>query len=304
MGRQGAPYDVLFIGRSNVDLTVRVPHRPAPGKSVFGAPVAVSAGGKSLNQAVAVSRLGGRASLVSRVGDDEWGHLVSRTLRTAAVDTSNLELVPGATTGAAIIEVTPDGESYIILGLSAETELTPDHVDRAVSSTAARVATVQLDIPPDPVRRALSIQAEIRIGNLVPHPNLDITELHRLDCLVVNEHEAASILGISEFEPLASAQQLRTLGPATAVVTAGARGAAYSTPEHCGTVPAPRAVSKDSTGAGDAFLGCLALQLAKATPLDRAVARAVQIGAEAVKGSGPLLPRSTSPSAQAGIDGM
>lgn len=295
--------EVVFVGRANVDLTVRVPYRGGPSQTVFGSPLAATAGGKSLNQAVAVARFGGRASLVAGAGDDHWGRLLEAVLKDSGVDATHLRLLPGVTTGAAIIEVTPDGENYLVLALSPGTELTAGQVADALSATAAPVVTVQLDMPPEPVAAALATPptGTVRVGNLVPHRDLDPGLLHRLDVAVVNEHEAAAFLGAADVEPLAAVRQLRQLGPAAAVVTAGGRGAAYSHADRERWIAAGAVQVVDTTGAGDAFTGRLALDLSRHVPLDDAVAHAVQAGTVAVQHKGAHLP--PGPPGDASADG-
>lgn len=288
--------DAIFIGRTNVDLTVRVPYRAGPSQTVFASPLVTTAGGKSLNQAIALARLGGGACLVANAGDDHWGHLLKTALVDAGVDVAHLQLLPGTTTGAAIIEITPDGENYLVLAISPATELRPDHVDAALARTAAPVVTVQLDIPPEPVVTALSRSPArtVRIGNLVPHPALDRDLMKCLDVFVINQHEAASILGVADLDPLTAAQQLRQLGPAAVVVTAGAGGAAYSHPAGSDSIAAATVPVVDTTGAGDAFLGSLALDLSRDVWLHDAVAHAVQVGTEAVRYQGAHPPAKHS----------
>ncbi|TDC38787.1 ribokinase [Micromonospora sp. 15K316] len=279
-------FDVTFVGRANIDLTVRVPHRAGPGRTAAGSALTTSPGGKSLNQAVATARLGGRARLVANVGADAWGHRIRAALTAVGVDTRHLTLIPDVTTGAAIIEVTPDGESYITLAPSPATELTTHDVQR-VTTVDTRAVVVQLDLPPEPVAALLRHRpAPTVIGNLVLHADLDRTVLRHLDVLVVNQHEADAILGAATGDPLRAAEVLQRLGPPTVVVTAGPRGAAYTHPHGSGTVPAPTVPVVDTTGAGDAFLGSLALDLARGTPLPEAVRGAVQVGSRAVAHSG------------------
>ncbi len=75
--------DVVVIGRANVDITVRIPARPGRGETVLSSDLAIRAGGKALNQAIAVNRLGGKAALVSKAGEDPWGDLLTATLNEA-----------------------------------------------------------------------------------------------------------------------------------------------------------------------------------------------------------------------------
>lgn len=275
--------DVTFIGRANIDLTIQVPHRARPGRTAKGS-LTVSAGGKSLNQAIAAARHGGQAALIANVGADAWGHHITTTLSGAGVDTRHIRLIPGASTGAAIIEVTPDGESYITLALSPATELTTDDINHATAGLTTQAVVVQLDLPPEPVTTLLSHRrAPILIGNLVPHPHLDPALLQRLDILVVNQHEAAAILRTTTDDPVNAAVALRRLGPPAVIVTVGQHGAAYSHPHGTGTVPAPTVQAIDTTGAGDAFLGSLALDLARNTPLHDAITTAVRTGSHTVQ---------------------
>ncbi len=277
-------FDVAFVGRANIDLTAQVPRRATPGRTTFASSLTASPGGKSLNQAIAAAKRGGRCCLIANVGADSWGHQIAAALEDASVDTRHVTLLPGATTGAAIIEVTPDGESYVTLALSPPTELTADDVWRALNAFAANAVVVQLDLPPQPVNALLRRRpAPITIGNLVPHPDLDKALLRHLDVLVVNQHEAAAILHTTNDDPLTAAAALRQLGPRIVVVTAGAHGAVYADSNGSGTVPAPTVSVVDTTGAGDAFLGSLALDLAQHIPLAEAITTAVHVGSRAVQ---------------------
>ncbi|MEV1333180.1 ribokinase [Micromonospora costi] len=279
--------DVAFVGRANIDLTAQVPRRATPGRTTFAASLTASPGGKSLNQTIAAARRGGRCCLIANVGADSWGHQIATALADAGVDTRHLTLLPEATTGAAIIEVTPDGESYITLALSPAMELTAEDIRHALDAIDAQAFVVQLDLPPEPVTALLRRRpAPTIIGNLVPHPDLDKALLRHLDVLVVNQHEAAAILHTTNDDPLTAAAELRQLGPRIVVVTAGAHGAAYADSRSSGRVPAPTVPVIDTTGAGDAFLGSLALDLARRVPLPDAVTTAVHVGSAAVQHAG------------------
>ncbi|GIJ30770.1 ribokinase [Micromonospora qiuiae] len=289
-GNPSDSIDVAFVGRANIDLTIRVPHRSRPGRTAVGSSLSSSAGGKSLNQAIAAARRGGRAALIANVGVDAWGQQIAAALIGAGVDTRHVRAIPGTTTGAAIIEVTPDGESYITLALSPATELTANDIHQATTGLATRAVVAQLDLPPEPVAALLGQRrAPVVIGNLIPHPDLDPAVLRHLDVLVVNQHEAAAILHTSIDSPLDAATALQRLGPRTVVVTAGPHGAAYTHPHGSGTVPAPAVQVIDTTGAGDAFLGSLALGLARHTPLPDAITAAVHAGSDTVQHAGAVL---------------
>ncbi|MFI9643210.1 PfkB family carbohydrate kinase [Micromonospora sp. NPDC051925] len=278
------PPQVIVVGRANIDITVRIPRRPQPGRTTFAsAPATTTASGKSLNQARAAAGAGARTTLVANAGTDEWGTFLRRALTDAGVDVSFFQLIPSAPTGVAIVEVTPDAENHIVLALSPATEFTAQQVRDALRRLHAPTMLTQFDLPPDAVNAVLQHhRAETLIGNLIPHPTLGSAVLTALDLFVCNEHEAAAILGRHHADPTIAAQELRGLGTRAAVVTAGARGAAYSTAEHTKLLPAPQVHAIDTTGAGDQFLGTLAARLTQNTPLGQAITDAVNAATEAV----------------------
>jgi ribokinase len=85
---------------------------------------------------------------------------------------------------------------------------------------------------------------------------------------------------------LAAVPELLSLGPRSAVITVGAAGAVFSDGESTAHVPPPRVEAVDTTGAGDAFVGALAAQLARDATLEQAVAYAARAGAAAVTKEG------------------
>jgi len=177
----------------------------------------------------------------------------------------------------------------VTLALSPEVEPTAADVHEALSTGDCAVLVTQLDLPPEVVAAVVSARrpGQTLIGNLVPHPGI---ELRMLDGLVVNVHEAATILGVASIEPAAAARELRALGPWMAVVTAGADGVAYHTDAVSGVESAEAVPVVDTTGAGDAFLGALALRLSRRAHVPEAVAEAVRVASIAVRHRGAQLP--------------
>jgi ribokinase len=272
---------IAFVGRAVVDLTVRVPERAGAGRAAYGGPLVATAGGKAVNQAYAAARLGGDVALVANAGADHWGDLLVRTLD--GVNLDGFRLLPGVPTGAAIIEVTPDGESYVTLALSEGAELSAEQVRDAFRRRTAEIVVCQLDLPPGALE-GLS-KPRLLVGSLIPS---DPSVLSTLDLFVVNVFEAAAVLGVASTDAIETAEGLRDLGIPAVVVTAGADGAVVSDRGGTKRVRAEKVEVVDSTGAGDAFLGALAVDLAAGRPLTDAVATATVVGSRAVQNAGSL----------------
>lgn len=286
-----ARFDLLVVGSANADLVVGVDRRPAPGETVLGSDLAVHPGGKGANQAVAAARLGARTALLARVGDDAHGRLLLESQRSAGVDTTGV-LVGGAPTGVALITVDPSGDNSIVVSPGANARLTPEDIRAAGPLLlAARVVSVQLEIPLDTVAetaRALPSGTRLVLNPSPPAP-LPAEVLAACDPLVVNEHEARSILGRDAgTTPESWAQALTALGPRSVVITLGAGGAlaADTRTGEFVRVPSPAVDAVDTTGAGDAFTAALAWRLGLGEELPEAAAFAVRVGAAAVTKEG------------------
>ncbi|MGN9809985.1 ribokinase [Micromonospora sp. BQ11] len=281
--------DVLVVGSVNIDIIVRLARRPRPGETVPGERVSYRPGGKGGNQAGAAARAGARTALVAATGDDPHGDRLRTGLATAGVDTSRCGVVPGPT-GTALITVTPDGENAIVVVAGANQLLDAAAVADCPPATCY---LAQLEIRPDTVlavaRHAEAAGARF-VLNVSPAQTVPGDLLRRSDPVIVNVHEAATLLGVRAGTMAGTdhAAALLTMGARSAVVTLGAAGAAWADATGAGTVPAPRVEPVDTTGAGDAFAGALTAALARGVPLSAAVASANQAGAEATQWHGAV----------------
>ncbi|WUI02472.1 ribokinase [Spirillospora sp. NBC_00431] len=284
-------WDVVVVGSVNADLVVGVDRRPGPGETVLGSDLATHPGGKGANQAVAAARLGGRAGLVGRVGDDGHGELLRGALAADGVGLAHLVTTPGAPTGVALITVGPDGDNSIIVSPGANARLGPDDVAAARAMiAAASVVSFQLEVPLPAVEAAARVAAGAGgriVLNLSPPAPVPDELLVRCDPLVVNEHEAAYLLDGAVRDPRAMAAGLARSGPRSVVVTLGADGVLVAEADREPVrIASPRVEAVDTTGAGDAFTAALCLRLARGDALPDAARHAARAGAAAVRRAG------------------
>ncbi|QFZ24920.1 ribokinase [Saccharothrix syringae] len=270
---------MLVLGSANADLVVPVPHRPGAGETVLGGDAAVLPGGKGANTAVAAARLGAPVAFAGAVGADQYGDLLRDSLTSAGVRTDHLR-TSARPTGLAYITVTPDGENSIVVSPGANSDVGDADVD-ALTWDGVSTLVCSLEVPVDTVARAVAAAAAHGVRpvlNLSPVVPVPAGTLALLDPLIVNEHEAAALAG--------SPEGLLALGPRSAVVTLGARGALVVTPEGTAEVGAPSVDVVDTTGAGDAFAGALAFGLSSGSSLVEAAAFAARVAALSVTAAG------------------
>jgi len=270
---------IVVVGSANLDLVVTAPTLPRPGETVLGGEFTIVPGGKGANQAIAAARAGGEVAFVGAVGDDDFARPQRDNLVAAGVDVSRLRTVPGAS-GVALIAVDEHAENLIVVAPGANAALTGlDAADRAVIS-AADVLLCQLEIPVETVAQAAATST-FTVLNAAPARQLPAEVLSTVDLLVVNEGEAEVLAGRA-----ARPEDLLDLVPRV-VMTLGAQGAAYADRHGLRLdVAAPRVKAVDTTAAGDAFTGALAVAWAEGRPVEEAVRWACAAGAVCATRSG------------------
>jgi ribokinase len=271
--RREAAWDVVVVGGANTDYFVRGPRLPGRGETVQGDTSDEAVGGKGANQAVAVARLGGRASFVGRVGADARGTAVSLTLAHEGVETRFLRRDPESVTGIALVMIDEKGAKQIMAVPHANGRLSRADLEAARPAlTSCRVLLLQLEVPIDVLEEAAGVAKEA--GALVvldPAPPRPLSEslLRRLDVVRPNAHEAAAITGIDVRDFRSAREAARALvgrGVRAAIVEAGGEGNLMLSPQGEQRLPLFPVSSVDATGAGDAFAGALAFGLARGVP--------------------------------------
>jgi len=292
---------IVVVGSSNTDMVVKTPHIPAPGETVLGGEFLMAAGGKGANQAVAAARLGAEVTLVARVGRDVFGEQAQAGFRREGLDTRYVVTDPQAASGVALIFVDAGGENSIAVAPGVNARLSPDDARRAREAIeAADVLLLQLEIPPETVLAAVETahRAGVRvILNPAPAPpqSLPADLLACVNVLTPNESEASLLTGTQVVDTDDAEQAARRLleqGVGAVIVTLGARGALVVTPAGQQLVPSFPVDVVDTTAAGDAFNGGLAVALAGKKSLEEAVRFASACGALATTrmGAQPSLP--------------
>ncbi len=263
-----------------MDLVARVPRFPQPGETLFGTTFATFPGGKGANQAVAVGRLGGTVSFAGCVGNDDFGRTLLESLRDSGADCSLVQTV-ATSTGTAIILVDDNAENQIVVIAGANGAVSADAVQMAVQHVKPSVALFQLEIPVAAVQAGLKeakAHGATTILNPAPARLLDPSVLAYVDVLTPNQTEAA-ILAEREGTPEDLCDALLALGVGTIAMTLGASGSLVASSAGKVHIPSIRVDAVDTTAAGDAFNGALALFLAQGEPLERAVALSNRAGA-------------------------
>ena len=258
--------DIAVIGSNMVDLISYITRMPTEGETIEAPDFALGCGGKGANQAVAASRLGSEVLMVTRVGDDLFAANTVANFEANGIDTTFVLPTPG-TSGVAPIFVDEQSRNSIIIVKGANAALTPADLEAAEAEIArCRLIVVQLEIPIETVHAAIDLAARLDVPVLLnPAPathGLDYERVAQCEYFVPNETELATLTGMpagTTNEITAAAAALIEKGCRNVIVTLGSRGVLWVSPDGEVLIPQDNAVEAlDSTGAGDAFIGCFA----------------------------------------------
>jgi ribokinase len=272
----------------NLDVVTEVAALPGPGETVTASRVRRNVGGKGANQAVAAHLLGAEVTFVARVGDDPDSDRLREGLAATGLAVDSVRTVPGEVAGSAYIAVA-GAENTIVVDPGANhawpDALGPD--EPAIA--AAALLVLQQEVPVEVNRLAVSATSARVVLNAAPSRPLPPELLARCDPLVVNLHELGDQTSGPGDVP-ASMKALVERGARSVVTTLGADGAMWAAAStdgiRSGKVRAVAVDAVDSTGAGDAFVGALAAELASGAGLADAVAWAAAAASASVRAEG------------------
>jgi ribokinase len=276
---------VLVVGSVNVDLVVSVDRLPGEGETVTGGRFARHGGGKGANQAVAAARAGARVVFLGAVGDDDHGAEAVADLRGAGVDVAPLVVLHGEATGVAAIVVAADGANQIAVASGANALLDEALVRERLGAHEEAFDVLLVNHETSDDANLAAIAAARRVGarivvNPAPARPLSAGVLAAAPVLTPNADEARALTGEADMQGAVRALHAATGAPVA--VTLGADGVLSAEDGRVLAVPAPQVAAVDTTGAGDAFSGTLAAQLASGASFAEAVAAAIASASRAV----------------------
>ncbi|MDD5321557.1 MAG: ribokinase [Methylococcales bacterium] len=253
---------VLNFGSINVDHVYTVEHFVRPGETLSCQEYRRFAGGKGLNQSIALAQAGACVYHAGKVGAaDTW---LKTLMEDKGVDTQFVETINGPS-GHAIIQVNTAGENSIVIVGGANHLMSGSDVQRIVANFGADdYLLIQNEVNAVPqIIRSAKVKGLTIVFNPAPMSSQVLNyPLGLVDILVVNETEARSLAG--EIEPKAIYESLSHRYPNMAVVlTMGHKGAAYFSSQAQFCQPAEKVHVVDSTGAGDTFIGFFLAELIK-----------------------------------------
>ena len=290
---------IYVLGSINADMVAAVPYMPVNGETISATKFYTSPGGKGANQAVAIAKLGGKAKMIGKVGDDAQGKALIENLVVSGVDALDVTM-SARPTGTAMI-IVENGDNRIILSAGANYDFCEEDVDEGLKEAReGDYLIMQLEIPMEIVCYAAEVAHKKKMKVVLnPAPAVALPErlLANTDIICPNESETEILTGIAVKDDASLAAAISSLyrsGVKSVVITMGGKGAFVTEGSVITHIPPRKVEVVDTTAAGDTFIGALTLKLCEGLPIEQAarfasVASSITITREGAAKSIPSL---------------
>ena len=279
--------EISVLGIFVADISFSGNKIPSVGETILGDSYNIGPGGKGCNQAISISRLGGKVSFISKLGKDNYGDLALRTLKENDIDSSAIIHSTDLQTGVAGIMLDrKTGKNAINVIAGAPSTLTVSEVNKHIDVVKkSKIFLTQLEVPKDVILHCLRVAKEnnvITILNPAPANEISIFFFNLIDYFTPNEKEAEFYTGIkisNAKDAKEASIKLLNLGVKKVIITLGEKGLFYSDGKEDIYIKALALKNVlDTTGAGDAFNGGFAYALSKNLSIKEALNLANKVG--------------------------
>ncbi|WP_251859620.1 ribokinase [Clostridium sp. Marseille-Q2269] len=258
--------DIAVIGSNMVDLISYIDRMPKEGETLEALDFKMGCGGKGSNQAVAAARLESNVMMVSKVGDDLFGENTIKNFKNNGINTEFVTIEKNKPSGVAPIFVDKESKNSILIIKGANKSLCPKDIDNASEKLKkCSLIILQLEIELETVYYAIDFANKNNIPILLnPAPatkELDFSYVCKCDFFVPNETELEILTNkhVTTLDEIKEAAYfIANKGVKNVIVTMGSKGLFWINKHEEQFINSKQVNAVDTTGAGDAFIGCFA----------------------------------------------
>ena len=283
---------ILVIGSLNVDFSVSVDEIPKPGETVNANNMLINNGGKGANQAYTIGKLGGKVSMLGKIGKDIYGKSIKDDLKKVNVKVDGIKEDKTVDTGKAFINVSEKGENSITIVHGANYEVTEKFIEKNKDIIMdADIILMQLEIPLHSIKKVLEI-AKDKIIVLDPAPadkKIMDFDLSNIYLMKPNETEIEILTGIkvtNEDSAVKAANVLLDRGVQNIVISLGEKGSILVNKKEHKSFPVVKSRVVDTTAAGDSFIASIVFAIAQGKPLKESILFASKVASVVVSRKG------------------
>lgn len=245
---------ILNLGSLNIDYVYEVENFVQPGQSISNKALYSFAGGKGLNQSIALSFAGAKVYHIGKIGVE--GNFLIQILKKARVNTSMIEKSKDAS-GHAIIQINKNGENCIIIHGGTNKNISKNSINKALAKFAKGdffLTQNETNLVPYAIEKAKQKGMKTVFNPAPVTSEVKNFPLNKVDIIILNETEAKELFGkIKDYKELHKIRQ--HYGFETILLTLGSKGAILCEENTFYHQKAHKVKVVDTTAAGDTFVG-------------------------------------------------
>lgn len=283
---------VFVVGSLNMDIVVRSTKIPRAGETVIGDELFMNAGGKGANQAVASAKQGSVTFHMGAIGKDVFGNQLIESLTKSSVN-CDLIKIKKSPTGVALVMLEGDDNRIIVNpGANFAYTFAEAKRDLEINAKPGDILVLQLEVLPEVTFKLIKLAKKLELFVILnPAPmiaNFPTEILKHVDLLIMNEWETKIITKTEEETFIISEviNKLVTFGVKCVIITLGEQGGFYYENGKISKYRAHFTNVRDTTGAGDSFVGAIAARLTAHDTLKEAIDYATIVAAITVSRPG------------------
>ena len=280
---------IVVIGGSNIDMIIHCDRLPVQGQIVAGRQFAMTSGGKGANQSIAIARMGGSVSFITKIGNDLFGKQSLELYQSEGISLDYVFSDPDLPSSIGLIMADSLGEKYISIAQGAILNLSIEDIDKARPAIEqADLLLMELEIPLETAEYVTKIAAKNNVTVILnPSPVQMISSdlLRRVRIIIPNKTEASLLTGILVNDWASArkaADSIHEKGIETVIVTLGSKGVLVRDNGLYYEIPAMKVETVDTTAAGDTFCGVFCVGLCEGLSIDDAARMANRAAAISV----------------------
>lgn len=256
---------IAIIGLSGESVFMTTDHFHQPGETICATSLETEPGGKGYNQAVAVTRLGGKCRFLSAIGSDQYGNVCEEFLKKEGVDALWIRKPDFRTAFACILTDRSGASQVTVYRGAADKLLVADYLQFEASVRTSDILLLQLEVPFEVLKEAIMTAKKHHVYTIInPAPAaIEVFDLIKeADLITPNESEARMLFRATHDEPIENVlKRMIDAGFKKAVITLGSDGALAFDGKEVQRIPPFPVTALDTTGAGDVFNAALAVEI-------------------------------------------
>lgn len=268
---------ILVFGITVLDYISYTKEFPNAGETILSDDFYIELGGKGLNQALTINKLGGKVDFVSCVGNDDNAKFIDKKFNDFGMKSNNL-ILKEAYSGISLVTVSSSGENKIVVNQNCNALISKEDIESKTELIKnSDLVIIQYELPEIILEQIFEICKNNNVDVLVnPAPALlNENLITGAKFFIPNEHEFELLSGLSQISETSFNHKLLAFRKKyqieNLIVTCGKNGVIWVADDYIKTFQGNPVKAIDTVGAGDCFVGSFSTKYVETNDIAKSI---------------------------------